>query len=372
MNNQKAAVRKAWLAGLLLTCLTFNMPGQSQKLKFMVFGDTRGNSLANQINTNVLAELASVATNEHPAYVLVPGDLVYAGNLSAFQGWSNIMAPVYQAGIPVYPVMGNHNDDSDPNAFLNFFGPTLPANGPPGEIGRTYAVAWPNVLVLTLDTYVNPHRVNTNWVASVLATNARPHVFAMGHDPAFKVNHSDCLDDYPANRDFFWQSLSNAHVRIYFAGHDHFYDHMRLDDGDGNFANDLHQLIVGTGGAPFSADAYPYNGVNSSWTPVRVLHEQQYGYVMVEIDGYQATVTWHHRTGANAYEATTDVFAYDASPVIAFTWSNGRLILNWSGAATLQSATELAGTFTDVPDAVPPYVVTDLNSDARFYRLRVP
>ena len=358
--------------GWLVTCLTISGFGQGQKWKFMVFGDSRGTDTTDQINTNILAELAKAATNENPAFVLVPGDLVYAGNTAAFQAWSNIMSPVYQAGISVYPVLGNHDDDSDPNAFKNFFGPMLPTNGPPGEIGRTYAITRSNVLVLALDTYVNPGRVNTNWVASVLATNTRPHVFAMGHQPAFKVNHDDCLDDYPANRNAFWNSLSNAHCRIYFAGHDHFYDHMRLDDGDGDSRNDLHQFIVGTAGAPLSADSYPYNGDNSGWTPARVLHEQQYGYVIVEIDGYQATATWHHRVGSNAYAATAEIFAYDARPLIKASYADGRLMMKWSGAATLQSASELAGTFTDVPGAAPPYTVTNTGSSAQFYRLRVP
>jgi hypothetical protein len=218
---------------------------------------------------------------------------------------------------------------------------------------------------------VNPHRVNTNWVVSVLATNTRPHVFAFGHDPAFKVNHTDCLDDYLAYRDMFWNSLSNAHGRIYFAGHDHFYDHMRLDDGDGDAANDLHQLIVGSGGAPLSDDVYPYNGSNSGWTPVRQLHEQQYGYVIVEIDGYTSTSTWHHRTGVDTYAATTEMLVYDARPVITSIFSENRLTLKWSGAATLQSASDAAGTFVDVPGIASPFVITNFDDGAQYYRLRV-
>ncbi len=361
------------VAALMALGLVCNAGAHNQPWRFMVFGDTRGTSSGSQVNTNILSELASAATNEHPAFVLVPGDLVYAGNLPAFQAWSNIMAPVYQAGIPVYPVLGNHDDDSDPTAFTTFFGPSLPANGPVGEIGRTYAIVWSNVLVLALDTYVNPHRVNTNWVASVLAANTRPHVFAMGHDPAFKVNHADCLDDYPASRDAFWNSLSNAHGRIYFAGHDHFYDHMRLDDGDGDVSDDLHQFIVGSGGAPFSADVYPYQGgANGVWTPARIAHEQTNGYVIVEIDGYLATATWHHRVGANLYAATSESFSYDARPKLRFSDTDGQLALNWSGAATLQSASEPAGPFTDVPDATCPYVIADPSGAAQFYRLRVP
>ena len=52
-------------------------------------------------------------------------------------GWNFL---VYNAGIPVYPVMGNHEINAVP-AFTNAFGADIPNNGPPGEINRTYAVA---------------------------------------------------------------------------------------------------------------------------------------------------------------------------------------------------------------------------------------
>ena len=140
----------------------------SPQWSFLVVGDSRGAS--EQINTTILSELASQITNQQPAFVLFAGDLVYTGDLSAFQDWTNIMAPVYAAGIPVYPVMGSH-DTNDVDGYLQVFGGLIPGNGPPGEIGRTYAVTCSNVLVLGLDNNVNPDRVNQSWIDSVLATN---------------------------------------------------------------------------------------------------------------------------------------------------------------------------------------------------------
>ena len=101
----------------------------------------------------------------------------------------------------------------------------------------------------------------------------------------------------------FWNSLADEGARVYFCGHDHFYDRCRLDDGDDNINNDLHQYIVGTAGAPLRGDDV-YNGFNSIWTPVRVLHEREYGYALVEIVGAHVTITWKHRTAANVYETT--------------------------------------------------------------------
>ena len=194
----------------------------------------------------------------------------------------------------------------------------------------------------------------------------------MGHEPAFKIRHPECLGIQPAERDVFWQSLSNAHGRLYFAGHDHFYDHMRLDDGDGDPANDLHQMVVGTGGAPLHPDN-AYDGINDFWTPVRIFHEQQFGYVKVEIDGLKATATWWHRVGAGTYASTSDTFAYTVPlPAITLACSiaGGQLTLAWM-AGTLQTAPNANGPYVDVPRASSPLLITNCIDPRRFYRLRL-
>src|SRR6185436_16079601 len=95
------------VVGLLGIVPSHPVQAQTPKWKFMVFGDTRGTSVDSQVNTEVLTELASAATNEKPAFVVVLGDLVFSGDMPSFESWSNIMSPVYQAGIGVYPLRGN-------------------------------------------------------------------------------------------------------------------------------------------------------------------------------------------------------------------------------------------------------------------------
>lgn len=281
------------------------------KWKFIAVGDTRGTSSSDIINTPVLTEIANEIVAQQAAFVLVPGDLAYSGSLTAFQTWKNIMAPVYNAGIGVFPIVGNH-DANAVSAFLQVFGPDLPDNGPSGEVNRTYAFTYNNVLILGLDTELNPGRVNQPWLDAMLAQNTLPHIFVFGHRPAFKANHTDCLDDYPTQRDSFWSSLKNSGATAYFCGHDHFYDHMRVGDGDGDPNNDVHQMIVGCGGAPFHT-TYAYDGANTSWTPAGVYHEEQYGYTVIEIDGLNVSVSFYHRTGPNHYVPTSDVWSYTVS-----------------------------------------------------------
>ncbi|MCC6125889.1 MAG: metallophosphoesterase [Pirellulales bacterium] len=315
--------------------LAFTGISYAESWKFVYFADTRSST---DVNTTAVAELANRAVAEGAKFVLVGGDLALSGSAANFALWKSTMAPAYNAGIGVYPVIGNH-DANDVTAFINAFGADLPDNGPAGEVNRTFALTYNNALVLGLDEYVGTsHTITTAkqaWITQQLQQRdpaVAQQVFTFGHDPAFKVYHSDCLDDNATTRNTFINSLKIAGGRTYFCGHDHFYDHARIDDGDGNPNNDVHQYVSGAGGAPFYT-GYSYNGANSPFTPVNVLHdENRYGYVLVEIDGPTAKLTYKYRTGPNAYVASTDVFTYTAAAPATLTWDGGGGDANWNTA----------------------------------------
>ena len=276
-----------------------NVGAQSLAFKFVAMGDTRGTSTSDPINLTVLPEIANEIVRQQAAFTIVVGDLAYVGSQPFFMNWKDIMSPVYDAHIPVYPVLGNH-DANDLTSYLYLFGPDIPMNGPAGEIQRTYFVQYYNTLIVGMDNYVTPARVNQAWLNAVFATNTLPHVFVFAHQPAFKMNHTDCMDDYPANRDAFWQSLINEGSKIYFCGHDHFYDRLQ--------AGGIYQMCVGMGGAPLHT-TYSYNGSNSSWNPVNKSHAAAFGYVLVTVDMLDVTVEFWRRQSAGVYTAT-DVWSY--------------------------------------------------------------
>lgn len=294
--------------GLLSVCLA--LPAMGQSWKFVVMGDNRGSN--NGVNTAALGSLANAIVSENAKFTLVVGDLVDSGNLSYFNTWKSTMAPVYSAGIGVYPIRGNHDIESG-GAWATAFGSSVPQNGPAGEVGYTYSFSYNNAFIVGLDEYVTGHRVNQTWLNQQFAGNTNPHVFVFGHEPAFKYNHTDCLDDYSTNRNTFWDSIATEGGRSYFCGHDHLYAHSLADNGDGNSNNDLHQFIVGSGGAPFHTSG-AYDGVNSPYAPVDVLHDySRYGYAVVEINGLNATITYKVQTGTNTF-AAIDTFSYTAVP----------------------------------------------------------
>lgn len=361
----------ALLAILLL--FLFSTPAPAQKWSFVFFSDTQDPGWGQWMNTNIMAELAVAIADQKPDFVLFGGDLANHPQPPVPPVWTNIMTPVYQQGIPIYAVLGNHDHYEIPG-FIRAFGAVHPDNGPAGEVDLTYSFVHRDALIVGLNALspTNEYRLAQGWLDAVLATNRQPHIFVFSHPPAFKLSHGNCLGAYPAQRDAFWRSLSRAGARLYFCGHDHFYDHSRLDDGDGDPNNDLHQLIVGTGGAAFYPDSR-YDGANGGWTPVRVHHEADFGFLLAEVDGDRVTTVWKRRTAPFRFENSADLFSYTVpiAPRIGIHFSPGKLILTWSSPAVLQSSADVLSGFTTVPGATSPYTVTNF-SERLFFRLARP
>lgn len=296
--------------------------------RFAVFSDTH---VTNDVG--VLPEIAASVVADGVKLVLCSGDLA-DGGLGATTAevqnelllWRNAMGPVYSNDIGVYALRGNHEDDAanDLTAWSNVFtgAYAMPGNGPAGESNLTYSFTYRNALFLGFDEYANIHQINQVWLNQKLASNTLPHIFPFGHEAAFKVFHGDCLGSVSTNRNAFWSSIANAGARVYFCGHDHFFDAARIDDGDGNPSNDLFQCEVGTSGGWFMAQ-YNYNGTNAPYSPANVYHvTNNFGYLLVEVSGsastnLDVTMTWKQRTfdtntSSYVYRATTNVISYTA------------------------------------------------------------
>src|SRR5665647_3573953 len=119
----KIQTRIVWLAVLIATQLAFLAvwpAGSSaqpiQAWKFAVLCDTRGdsdwgNARKSGLNEAVVASAATDIVKEGASFVIVPGDLVNGYNYiltpyaKQFASWRAAMAPVYNAGIKVYPCL---------------------------------------------------------------------------------------------------------------------------------------------------------------------------------------------------------------------------------------------------------------------------
>ena len=289
-----------------------------QQLRFIVTGDTRGSD--NGVNTSILSEIARAIVEEKADFVLITGDLVNGSKDQAelesqLTTWRNTLQPLYDKGIGVFPCRGNHDTGSIvswDNVFSEEY--SLPGNGPEDERNITYSFVHENVFVVALDEYVTRGQINQAWLDKQFILNKQPHVFVFAHEPVFQTISRGYSEDQLYERDRFWNSIRGEGGRIYFCGHDHCYNHARIEDGDGDIHNDIHQFVVGTGGAPLYDWSGDYDGDNDNWTPINVFHEKKYGYVLVEINGLKATLIWKHRTVEGVYEATEDKFTYTCSP----------------------------------------------------------
>lgn len=313
---------------LAFSLLHPSVPKAETKWRFVVAGDGRADPKAkrpedkNGVNTLITGEIANAVVREDAKFLMWTGDLVYgAKSAETFEQqlttWRDLMKPVYDRKIPVLACRGNHEagaTDSERVWQKVFSGPyAMPGNGPDTEKNLSFYFGKGDVLAIGLDQYIfGKEKVNQPWLDSVLAQYPKPFIFAMGHEPAFMDgSHKDTMDTDPKARDAFWGSLIKAGARVFFCGHDHLYDHMMVTKAGSNPGPELHQFVAGTAGAPFYKQG-DYSGNNDGWTLKRVKHiDSTYGYIVVEIEGLKATITFKGRTAPNKYEAM-DSFTFVA------------------------------------------------------------
>jgi len=291
-----------------------------QTTSFMVLSDTHISSPSSNFQETIFYELMLAAIDEQIDFIFITGDLVIgsfsdaAEKDSVLKDWRFVLDTLDQHNIGFYACRGN-NDRSKEAWDSLFTGKyVFPQNGPENEKNITYALEYDNTLFLSLDQYSDSqHRAQT-WLDSILNKNQKTHIFVAGHEPAFKLSHNSYMGTYPAARDSMWESLLKAGAKIYFSGHDHFYDHTIIDDTDENPDNDMHQIIVGTAPSYFHSDS-EYNGDNGRWTPVRLFHEEANGYVLVEVSENEVQTTWKRRSEPGVFVDGGDNYTFTVTAI---------------------------------------------------------
>ncbi len=235
--------------------------------KFVIFGDTRHpDPMTTTGISPKIPALSKAIAAEKPELVFFYGDFIngyYAHQESAlyqkykpqFDNWLAAMKPVYDLGVPVYVIRGNHEygdeGKSDPELFKiydEYFAKKMPQNGPADARGLTFSVVHKGAKIIGLDQYVGEKgKVNMNltWLKAELDDNTSPFVFVYSHGPAFRVMkqrlHPFDLFNNEKLRDQFWEMLKAYQVPVYFCGHDHLYSRGQKDG--------IIQMCAGNGGA---------------------------------------------------------------------------------------------------------------------------
>ena len=278
--NSRGFAVFALLAALWLAVLAG--AGSAEDFRFVVLGDCRGQyNSGPQINETALQDLVHQIGQLDPApkFVLFLGDLAVRPGKTNFERWQALMAPIAQAGIPVYLGIGNHelyNDAKKPQCtlenqqFYQQFFTGLPDNPDlPAYNKLSYAFDYDNSAFIFLDTfYVDPVTKKVlsggvtpeqlTWLDKLLAAKKPPapqsptvaHIFVFGHMPAYPVNPAKSKPDN-SMRDL-WEILDKHGISIYFAGHEHLYDRWIIDNSvNHKWTKSITQIITGAAGAPF-------------------------------------------------------------------------------------------------------------------------
>ncbi len=82
------------------------------------------------------------------------------------------------------------------------------------------------------------------------------------------------------------------------------------------------------------------------------------------------SLTWD--TSALYTSGVIAVITRPPIPPVGYTFQNGTLSLDWTGNGVLQSAPLVTGTYTNIPGAVSPFVITNFSAPSQFYRLYFP
>ena len=230
---------------------TFN-PAEDTSFYFGVTADMRsftgpGSYDSSQYFRGAVQKLADLG---NAAFMISPGDVDPPDQVR----WTIDL--VLGAGFRWVPVVGNHElpgagmeSAYGANlAWLNSYDIGAVNPGPTGCPGTTYSFDYQNAHFAILNEYCDeggdasttgdiPDHLY-NWLAADLADTQQPHIFVVGHEPAYpqpdqdngRLRHeTDSLNQYADHRDRFWNLMKQRQVTAYLCGHTHNFSAIEQD-----------------------------------------------------------------------------------------------------------------------------------------------
>ncbi len=318
------------LAAAIFLAALLPVSGYCENLRFVFLADSRGNDTVNLINTPVLNAINNqiLALSPRPAFVVFGGDMALRGCVDGtytFQAFKDVMAPLPNAGIALYTLVGNHELTNSADKGLTFrlanqqvFQRVFhenPGNGPAGYEHLAYSFTSPggdaffavlDAYYLTADTLdtLNGSIDNTqlSWLTAQLAQTKASHKFVFLHPPYYYVASMPPFSNITYTN--LWKILDDNRFDLYCCGHTHLFSRRTIDSSIPplpqttppiQWRHNVVQLITGTCGA----------GVEKSMgfvDPV-LWHiddaDNTYYFSVVDISGSKVTVTsYSGNTGA--------------------------------------------------------------------------
>ena len=249
-----SALALAWLlsaCGFVLAQapLTIEQEPKSYPFTFAAYGDMRTTDPGNHRETDpeVRAVLERQIAREKPDLLFIGGDLVLnGGDANDWAVFDQETRPLRDAGITIFPALGNHDVRGGPHALDYFF-----QRFPQLQDHRWYSVHYGNCLFLVLDSDVD-HKAGSpqgEWLESELkgVTPDIDFVFLVMHHPP--ITHSSTEMGGHSVREeekqmpaYLEQHQAKMRARlVVIAGHVHNYERY--------WQNGVMYLVSGGGGA---------------------------------------------------------------------------------------------------------------------------
>lgn len=309
------------------------LPGEKDsagvnRFSFIAYGDTRGRRDGFELQyehsmvvNSAVAAIKRLEKTPFPVrFVIQTGDGVANGAIG--RQWNAsyvdlINRLTQDGGVHYFLAPGNHDvssaathDDARRQPGLkNFFSANaelIPPEGSPRRLAGypVFSFGYGNAFFIAFDSNIAGDEKQFEWIKAQLEGLDRAryrHVIVYSHHPAFSSGpHGGARVELATAiiRQTYMPLFRKHHVRIFFAGHDHFFEHWveRYEDETGKHR--LDHILTGGGGAPLYAYAgdpdtrqYIKDNESQKVTLDRIAKppyepgDGAYHYVLVQVDG---------------------------------------------------------------------------------------
>ncbi|MEA2568011.1 MAG: tartrate-resistant acid phosphatase type 5 [Acidobacteriota bacterium] len=266
------------MLAILLAVVSLLLPVHGERLRFVVVGDTGGGSAA------VAKGIAALHARSPLDAIVITGDNVYpCGVKSASDPKWSVVRPLSALGIPLYPVLGNHDYCGNPDAQV---GAPLPNWNLPA---REFTLRSKLADFAFIDT--TPIARGTR-APKPLSFGDAPWRIVVGHHTVVSSGYHGYLprDEHTRMRQLI-APMRNAKVDLYLCGHDHHLELLRT--------NPL-MLVSGAGSEPI----VPVMRHGSTLFPDQTTSYR--GFAVVELTKEQMTIRFYDADG----KARSKVFTF--------------------------------------------------------------
>jgi 3',5'-cyclic AMP phosphodiesterase CpdA len=279
---------------------TLTLPDRLTSIKFAVIGDS-GRGTPPQYE--VAAQMIRYREEFPFAFVIMLGDNIYEGPATAADYTRKFEDPyrsLLNAGVKFYAVLGNHDDPQQVHYKL------FNMNGE-----RYYTLAPPEDLLAKLATRVeffaidstNLDRGQVRWLDERLAMSTAEWKIAFLHHPLYTSGRYR-----NASRAHRWalEPLFVRHgVDVVFSGHEHIYQRSELQSG-------IQYFVSGGAGSLRLGDGVPASYVAKTY-------DDDYHFMLIEIDGDDLHFQAISRTGVTIDAGTLHLDGEDAATAVSIT-----------------------------------------------------